>query len=179
MKKDIKMVYESDHKHGLILNVRLDSTNEYEVLTAVSRFLAEKKKFSLFTPNPEIVLEASGDKNFLDILNSGSINIPDGVGLSYASRFLHRKPLNIIPGRRLFEILVEESSKKGWSIFLLGGLKNEAEKTAGKLKEKYSGLKVNFLSGPVLDSDAEPVSERDINMHIDAIKKINEACKNP
>jgi N-acetylglucosaminyldiphosphoundecaprenol N-acetyl-beta-D-mannosaminyltransferase len=51
-------------------------------------------------------------------------------------------------------------------MFFLGGLDNEAELTAKKLKANYS-------SGPKLDNNAEPISEVDRKSQIDVITKIN------
>lgn len=44
-----------------------------------------EKKTLVFTPNPEILLRASEDESFLDMLKEADYLTPDGVGLYVAS----------------------------------------------------------------------------------------------
>lgn len=152
MLKKQKKVLKSSRNHVNILGVRLDSTSQARVLALLEDFIVRGQKFSVFTPNPEIILEACKDEFFLDILNSATINIPDGVGLKIAA-----PSLNIIKGRELFVSLLALAKRENWKVFFLGG----------------KGLK-GVTAGPKLDRNAEPVSERDTKIEIDAIRKINE-----
>jgi len=144
---------DSDQKYVNILNVRLDSTNIVEVLNTIGDFLRSGYKFSLFTSNPEILIEASRDLNFKNILNLSDINIPDGVGLKIAE-----PSLNIIKGRELFLELIALAQKKNWKVFFVGG----------------KGIK-NVTAGPMLDKNGEPESERDKEIEIELVEKINRA----
>lgn len=74
-------------KKPYILNIKVDSTQAFEVLSFVRSSLENHKKFFIVTPNPEIVLNAQGDPMFAKILNSADISLPDGVGLLAANRF--------------------------------------------------------------------------------------------
>ncbi|MFZ5932765.1 MAG: WecB/TagA/CpsF family glycosyltransferase [Patescibacteria group bacterium] len=71
-----------------IFDIRLNSTSASKVLAFVRDSLARKAKFSLLTPNPEIVSAALTDRKLLAALNNASLRVPDGVGLSQAARFL-------------------------------------------------------------------------------------------
>lgn len=87
----------TDRKYGGIFNIGLNSTSRAKVLAFLRNSLARKRKFSIVTPNPEIILAAQGDKNLKEALNKASLAIPDGVGLSQAARFLSlAAPKNII-----------------------------------------------------------------------------------
>ena len=136
-----------------ILGVRVDSTSETSVLNTIGSFLQSKRKFSLFTLNPEILVEASCDANYRKILNSADINIPDGVGLKIAA-----PSLEIIKGRELFLALVKLAKEKNWKVFFLGG----------------EGIK-NVTAGPALDENGEPKSPEDTKIQEDVISKINKA----
>jgi N-acetylglucosaminyldiphosphoundecaprenol N-acetyl-beta-D-mannosaminyltransferase len=80
----------------------------------------------------------------------------------------------IIKGRKLFLELIALANKKGWKVFLLGGEKGEAEKTAEILKRNYRSLIIQASDGPQLDTNGKPVTQRDIDMEIDIVKKVNE-----
>lgn len=151
MLKNQKMITKSARNYVTILGIRLDSTSIDSVLNTIGGFLQSKHKFSVFTPNPEILLEASRDINFKKILNSSDINVPDGVGLKIAA-----PALNIIKGRELFLELVALARKKNWKVFFVGG---------EKIKK--------VTAGPRLNKNGEPISERDKKIEIELVEKIN------
>ena len=78
----------SSRKYGRIFNIGLNSTSLSRVLAFVRDSLGRNRKFSIVTPNPEIILAAKGDKNLAEAINKASLAIPDGIGLSQAARFL-------------------------------------------------------------------------------------------
>lgn len=97
MQNSISETLKSDRKYAAIFNVGLDSTSREKVLTLVRDSLARKRKFSIVTPNPEIILASKEDKNLAEAINKASLAIPDGVGLSQAARFLNLPaPKNIL-----------------------------------------------------------------------------------
>ncbi len=157
MLKNQKKTLKSARNYVNILGVRLTSTELVEVLTEISDFLHSKYKFSLFTANPELLVMAAKDQNLKKIINSADLVVPDGVGLKYAAKFLHKTDLNIIPGRKLFLKLLALARRKNWKVFFLGG----------------AGIK-NITAGPRLDENGEPISDRDRQIEIEIIQKINE-----
>lgn len=97
MKNIQKTGPESSRKGDQILKVELNSTSKVRVLAFVRDSLARKAKFSIVTPNPELVLMAQKDANLVKSLQKASLAIPDGIGLSQAARFLSLPaPRNIL-----------------------------------------------------------------------------------
>lgn len=152
MRKLMKNSTETDRKYVNILGINIDGSSEESVLAGVERKISDNVRFSILTPNPELVLLSQTDKKLKDALNSADFAVPDGVGLAYASRFLYDKFLNIIPGRILFEKLIELSAKKGYKVFFLGGLSNEVElaklKIENSLKISSRKLVIDTAGGP-------------------------------
>ncbi len=128
-----------------ILGVQITSAKLPEVLEIVSNSLKTSGKKYIMTPNPEIVLMAQKDKLLKKIINEAFLSIPDGNGLN----LLRKEKLTIIPGRKLMLELVKLA--------------------------KANNLKTFFVSknGPLLDKEANPVSEVDTKIEIDIIKEIN------
>jgi N-acetylglucosaminyldiphosphoundecaprenol N-acetyl-beta-D-mannosaminyltransferase len=146
-----------------------------EVLARVEKFIPDSSelgsrntKFYIVTPNPEIILMAQKNKRMKYALNGTNLTIPDGVGLKLAI-----PNINIIKGRELFLELIKLAGRKGWRIFLLGGLDNEAELAAKKLIERFKDLKILSDSGWKLNQNADPVSETDRKLQKVVIDKIN------
>jgi N-acetylglucosaminyldiphosphoundecaprenol N-acetyl-beta-D-mannosaminyltransferase len=98
-----------------------------------------------------------------------------GVGLSaFINRDWLYKEGKPIKGRKLFSDLIALANKKGWRVFLLGGMGNEAKEAAESLKISYKSLKVTTFEGPVLNTQGEPIDSAEGKKELEAIKKINE-----
>lgn len=169
-----------DRKNAKILNIRLDSTSKEKVLAFVRGRIAQgdlpagrQEKFYIVTPNPEIVLEATGDKVLAKILNSADFSLPDGGGLIFAARFLGQPKLNLIRGREMFLSLSRLANKKGWRVFLLGGRPGQAQKTKELLVRSLKNIKIEALSGPTLDKSGNPVNTTEFKKEANCIEKIN------
>jgi len=68
MKNNNKNTGISSRKDGKILNVGLNSTSKVRVLAFVRDSLAHKAKFSILTPNPELILMAQKDAGLIKAL---------------------------------------------------------------------------------------------------------------
>ena len=152
-----------------ILGVEVDKTTKKEVLSRISYFLNNKKKFYIVTPNPEIVLAASRNPKFAEILNSADISLPDGVGLKLAD-----PSLKIIKGREIALDIFDLARKYGLKIFLLGATPAVNKRATAYAQEKYPNLVVCGMSGPLIDEQAEPNNDRELAREKKAIEKIND-----
>lgn len=178
MKKGTEKANKKNQKFGQIMGIRVLSTMPSSVLTGVESLISDNTKFFILTPNSELVLMAQDNKKLKEALNSADLPVPDTVGLKYAYKYLYGKSLNIIPGRKLFVDLVDLANRKGWKVFLLGGLDNEAELAAERLKDVTFRdtdlrLKIQAFRGPKLNENAGPVTEVDEKLEEDAIDRIN------
>ena len=70
-----------------ILGVKVDAIRKDELEESLTRIFALRKKSYIFTPNTEFVMHAQKDDEFKQVLNSSSINLPDGIGLLWAAKF--------------------------------------------------------------------------------------------
>jgi N-acetylglucosaminyldiphosphoundecaprenol N-acetyl-beta-D-mannosaminyltransferase len=164
---------ENNQKYVNILGIKVLSTSMPSVLASVREKLTHSSKFFIVTPNPEIVLASTKNILLKNALDSADFSVPDGVGLSYASKFLFGKNLNIIPGRILFEKLIELANKKSWKVFFLGGYGREAEISKEKLEISYKNIKIETFAGPKLNNDGTPATETDKDLQKEATKLIN------
>jgi N-acetylglucosaminyldiphosphoundecaprenol N-acetyl-beta-D-mannosaminyltransferase len=150
------------------MGINVTGTNTGEVLARVSKLISDSTKFYIITPNPELILMAQDNTRLKNALNGTKLAIPDGIGLKIAI-----PDLNIIKGRELFLDLIKLAAKRNWKVYLLGGLGNEAELAAQKLKGKYTGVKLLADPGWKLDQNAKPISEVDGKLERETVEKIN------
>jgi len=73
-----------------ILGVKIDNLSKELVWQKISEILKspENKGLQLVTVNPEFVLAAQKDANFLRIINHAWLAVPDGYGLRLAAKYL-------------------------------------------------------------------------------------------
>ncbi|MBI5413351.1 WecB/TagA/CpsF family glycosyltransferase [Candidatus Peregrinibacteria bacterium] len=169
-----------------ILDVQFDVCTKDEALRRILDFLEFRKGESgkqIVTPNPEMLLESSKNKQFHTILNRAWLSIPDGIGILWASAFKkisrHNSGLSKlikaklcflsllfypklckkvfperITGVDLMESICAVSRKSKTPIFLLGAKDGVAVEAQKFLETKYAGVNVvGTFSGSASDDD--------------------------
>jgi len=163
-----------DREIVIIMGIALSSTSVDKVLKAIEQKLEKKEQFSLVTPNPEIILEAQKNKRLKDFINYADFSLPDGVGLSWASKILHGIDLKRIPGRIFFLDLLNLANLKGLKIYFLGADEIVNKKAVEKVIKNYPNINIKGSNGPVLNKRAKPVSLRNRKYYYDTLKHINQ-----
>lgn len=69
--------------------------------------------------NPEKIMKAQKDENLKKLLNSATIQIPDGIGVIIASKLKGGKIKKRVTGIDLMQNLCKESSQKDIGFFYL------------------------------------------------------------
>lgn len=177
-------------KKVTILNVPFDAITYRETLEAVARAVKDGKKEHLVTVNPEMLVQADSNPDFLNLLKNAAMVLPDGVGILWAASYLnHAKPNNrflrwlhwagslvavallpcrcfsILPQRvtgvDLMVQIAERSGKEGWRIFLLGAQEGIAEIAAKNLQSRYPDAQiVGTYSGSPSPAEEEEIASR-------------------
>ena len=127
------------------INIRgLDFANitRSEAVTLAATALSSDELTTVFTPNAEIAYNASRDAEFMKILQSADILLPDGAGVIKASDILGTPLKEKVAGVDFGADVAKICSENGFSVFLLGGKPGVAEKAAEKLKERFKGLNI-------------------------------------
>jgi N-acetylglucosaminyldiphosphoundecaprenol N-acetyl-beta-D-mannosaminyltransferase len=158
-----------------ILKVKFDKVQLAEATEIALNLAKSKEKHFIATPNPEMLLEARKNPKFLEVLNSSSLNVPDGIGILWAAKYLEitknnkSKTLKAIKwifslisvllypkyikdilkervsGIDLMEKICQKSTQENLKIFLLGAKEGVAEKTKEMLLKKYSDIQITGL----------------------------------
>lgn len=128
-----------------ILGVRIDRVNYWNKILS---YLDQNKLAFISTPNPEIILKAQKDPNYLKILNSTSLNIADGFGLVLAG-LIHGKIIKRLTGADLLPELLSEAERMTCRVLILNwhkGLssKHDIEKALKKSWPELELLVINI-----------------------------------
>ena len=95
------------------------------------------------TPNSEQIVLAQQDQEFLQILNSADLSVPDGIGVVLASKVLKRTLAERVAGFDLMQELLAFAAEKGYSVYLLGGRPGTVQLAREKIVTKYPALKIS------------------------------------
>lgn len=151
-----------------IIGVPIDSLTYEVFLNKVENFISSDRKTYIVTVNPEMILNASVNEEFYEVLQTSSLNTADGIGVLWAAYYLSlpffknslknyfqlfsslaaiifspkkiKSVLNQrVTGSDLLPKLVEQSQNHKWKIYLLGASKGVAKQAKKKLLSLYPG----------------------------------------
>ena len=120
-----------------ILGVRIDNIVLEQAKNKTLEFLNSDKQYKIFTPNPEMLVDARKDEYFRQVLNSGDLNLCDGFGLFLISN------IKRIPGIDFMIEICKIAEKEGMGVYLLGsGSVEVVKKTVENLQKQFPKLKI-------------------------------------
>lgn len=125
-----------------ILGVRIDEVDMDGAVKTAKDFLKTDKVDMIFTPNPEMLMHADEDDEFKKILNSSSLNIPDGNGIIWASQKMGGALKERVTGFDFIHKLFDLGKDKDITFYLLGAKEGIAKEAKVKIEEKFPKAKV-------------------------------------
>ena len=143
-----------------LLGVHVHAVTMAQTLAWVEAAVTGRAPRQLCTANPEFVMAAQRDREFLEVLNRADLVIPDGVGLLWAARQQGAQIPERVAGSDLIFRLAELAARHGWRLYFLGAAEGVAEQAAEVLQGKYPGFKVagTFAGSPQPDENAALVA---------------------
>lgn len=129
-------------KNCHILQVSIDTLSESEILTHIHRWIDMGTPHQIVTVNTEFVMAARQDAVFRKCLLSADLALADGAGIILAAKLLHQPIPPRLAGVDFVQTLANESTKQGYSVYLLGGQGGVAKQTSNVLQSRSPGLKI-------------------------------------
>lgn len=122
-----------------------EQDNSIQSAINYARNLIETKRGGqVVTINPEMIETGLKDPDFANILKNADLVIPDGVGIKIG---LKLKGINAqrIAGIEFSHKLIEECSKSGFSVALVGAKPEIIQKAAENLKQEFENLNLVYV----------------------------------
>ena len=140
------------------LSVPVDDVTYNEALLWIEKKTQTRESCQICTVNPEFVIAAQNNYQFMSVLQRASLCLPDGQGLLWAAQ-LHGIPLRQrVAGSTLVDLLAKKAASKGWRLFFLGAGPGVANLAATNLRKKYPGLpKIHTMEGSPSDVDISSI----------------------
>ena len=146
-----------------ILGVNIDKMSFEETVKKAEALMREEGISMIFTPNPEIIMSATEDEEFKNILNSADILTPDGIGVVYASKMLKNSVCERVPGFEVTKRLLNAASKTKEGVFFFGSKPGIAEKAKANVEKMYPGIDIKGVHNGYFKEEEESEIVRKIN----------------
>ncbi len=146
-----------------IFGVRFDNVTEEKAYQRFVGFLKQDQAAVIYTPNPEMVMNAQQNNQLKEALLEGDLVVPDGIGILFASKVHHLGLTDRVGGVDLAERMFKFLNAKRGSVYLFGGKPDVAEIAAFKLAEEYPNLNVVGTHDGYVDAETEIEVIEDIN----------------
>ena len=117
-----------------ILNVPFNGLTKRKALDTLMGFLQSNKNHLVVTPNPEAVMIAQRNANFLRILQSADLVLADGTGIRLVAKFKNLPIPSRVPGCDITEAFL--IAAKGHTCYLLGAAPGVADTARRNLKQQ-------------------------------------------
>lgn len=125
-----------------ILGVKVNNVSFSQAVDKLKAAMEKEGTTTLYTPNSEIVMAAQNDRELMDLLNSGSLVIADGIGLIYASR-INKNPLpERVTGFDISLALIKYINEKGYTIYILGSSPENVEEAVKRITDDYPNINI-------------------------------------
>lgn len=149
-------------EYSHILGVKFNNITHIEAVGLVECFLDENKCHTVFTPNPEIVMAARKDSDFMKILNEADLVVPDGIGVVIASKFTKEKLKERVAGYDLVQGVFEKIKNKRYTVYFFGGAPGVVEEAKAKMEALHKGIKIVGVHDGYFDANQEKLIIEDI-----------------
>ena len=138
-----------------VLKVRVTPAPIDQIISFIASTLESGHNGWIATVNPEFIVSARKDSQFLRVLNSADLAVVDGVGVQIALFLLYHIRSPRTPGADIIRDICALAANKGWPVFFLGAAPGVAEAAARALRAEISELQVagTYAGRPIPEED--------------------------
>ncbi len=143
--------YQKNLKNNLccyLSGMRIDSTTYKDAAERIIALSGKNTGSFICIANAHVVLEASRDSYFKDIVNSADIVTPDGMPLVWSLRIFGAKNAQRVTGPDLTLNLCQKAQELGIPVGFYGGTPDTLDLLVVNLREKYPSLNIVYTFSP-------------------------------
>lgn len=148
-----------------IIGVPINNINLNEAVALVILYLEneDNEKKVIFTPNPEFVINALNDNEFMEILKKSDLNVADGIGIVIGSRILRCPLKERVPGFDLIQGIFSKIRNLDKTVYFLGASQETVIIAKNMMEQKYKGLKIVGVHNGYFTKEEEMMIIDEIN----------------
>ncbi|MBI3577801.1 MAG: WecB/TagA/CpsF family glycosyltransferase [Ignavibacteriales bacterium] len=141
------MIPRSHGKPGtmFLLGARVDNTDCETALNVVRMSILYSNHSvptKVFFTNVHTIHLARRDKEFMRVVNTADVVLPDGSGVALAGKLLQQPIIENLNGTDFIPKVLREAAANGWSVYLFGGKPGIAEQCRHFFRVKLPSLRI-------------------------------------
>jgi N-acetylglucosaminyldiphosphoundecaprenol N-acetyl-beta-D-mannosaminyltransferase len=163
-----KMSQQSPPVPAYVLGVRVDRLSQRQALDMIEQLIASRSTNDnalpcqqIVTVNTEFVMAAQQNTEFRQAINSAALVVADGIGVVWATHFVHAPAPERITGTDTLVALAKRCAEKGYRLYLLGSAPGVAEQAGVCLQTLAPGLQIaGTYAGSPAPAEEDAILER-------------------
>lgn len=149
------------------MGVDVTTLNEQQLMKQIEEDIQQNQKVRIVAINPEKIMMAEQDPSLRQLLNESTYQIPDGIGVSIASKLSGGAVRGRVTGIGMMENLLTLANNKQLKIFMYGATSETVQQAAQNIKERFPNLIVaGTLDGYVKDIQQIITAINEVQPHI-------------
>ncbi len=125
-----------------ILGIDVSVTTYENLKKNIKKDIENNHKSFIVAINPEKILKSRDDKKLKELLNNATYQIPDGIGVVYASKLQKGQIKSRITGIDCMDMLCSLANEEKYKIFMYGAKEEVIKKAKENLEEKYPQINI-------------------------------------
>jgi len=143
-----------------VLGVGISAINMEMAIDELARWVDEGEQHYVCVTGVHGVMESQSDTELLRIHNRSGLTTPDGMPMVWAGKKAGADHMSRVYGPDLMLEICRRSPSTGWSHYFYGGKEGVPELLAGKLQERFPGLKVVGTHSPPFRPQTDEESDQ-------------------
>ena len=172
-----KMSQQSPPAPAYVLGVRVDRLSQRQALDMIEQLIASRRTNDnalpcqqIVTVNTEFVMAAQQNTDFRQAINSAALVVADGIGVVWATHFVHAPAPERITGTDTLVALAKRCAEKGYHLYLLGAAPGVAEQAGVCLQTLAPGLQIaGTYAGSPAPAEEDAILERIRTANVDVL----------
>lgn len=152
------------------LNTFINNLTMDETINNIENMILNHQKSYIVPINVDVIMKIENDSKLKEVVDNASMVLADGKPLIWIAKHNGNPIKEKISGSDLVPKLCDLASKKGYSIFILGGKDGIAEKAKENLEKKYENIKIIGTYAPPLGFEKDKEELEKINKMISKVK---------
>jgi N-acetylglucosaminyldiphosphoundecaprenol N-acetyl-beta-D-mannosaminyltransferase len=147
-------------KYVDIMGVPFLHTDQKQFIDMLDQHIKKKEKTFVVTANPEIVMKAQEDNEFMSIVKKATYVTADGIGVVKAAQLLNNPLPGRVTGYDSMVELLKLSNEKNYKIFLLGAKAETLETAIHNIQRDYPAINIVGSQDGFFDWEQNTINER-------------------
>ncbi|WP_068675336.1 WecB/TagA/CpsF family glycosyltransferase [Oceanobacillus sp. Castelsardo] len=143
-----------------IMGVPFIHINQRDFVSLLDKRITQHEKTFVITANPEIVMKANEEADFMNYIQQATYVTADGIGIIKAAKMLGNPLPERVTGYDTMMQLLDVANEKSYKIFLLGAHPDTLHKTKEKIEKKYPNIQIVGSNDGYFDWDHNDIAER-------------------